>query len=153
MDLYLLLKWLHVISATLLFGTGLGSAFYMWRAYRGGGSAVLAAVAREVVRADWIFTTPAVVLQPLSGLGLAATAGYTFDQLWLWLSLALYVAVGVFWIPVVFIQIRVRDLAATAAPGPLPVSVHRLMGWWYRLGWPAFLLVIAIMGLMIWRPV
>lgn len=151
---YLSLKLLHILSATLLFGTGLGTAYYMWRADRSGDAVVVANVARNVVRADWMFTTPAVIVQPLTGLGMAHLIGIPLDSPWVAASLALYLFVGCCWLPVVWIQIRVAKAAQERATAGLPLQgVHaRYMRWWYGLGWPAFIAVIGIFYLMVFKP-
>jgi uncharacterized membrane protein len=154
MEHYAWLKLVHILSSTLLFGTGLGTAFYMWRAHRSGDSAFMAKVARNVVVADWAFTLPAVIVQPVTGFAMAHVAGFPVISTWIAASLGLYALVGACWLPVVGIQIRVARLTARAASGggPVPPEVHRLMAWWYALGWPAFLGVIAIFALMVFKP-
>ncbi|HEY4250490.1 MAG TPA: DUF2269 domain-containing protein [Roseomonas sp.] len=154
MDGYLILKYLHVISSTLLFGTGLGTAFHGWMAQRSGDARAILVVNRNVVRADWIFTAPAVVAQPVTGIWLARLAGYPLDSGWLLAAMALYVLVGACWLPVVWLQIRMHRLAAAALArgAPLPPEWHRAARWWFALGWPAFLGVLAIFWLMIAKP-
>lgn len=154
MSAYLLLKWLHILSSTLLFGTGLGTAFYMWQAHRSGDVAFLARVAQSVVVADWVFTTPAVIVQPLTGVAMALLAGFPLNSSWLLLSLLLYVLIGACWLPVVWLQIRVRDMAVQAEEQGLPLDpqVHRYLRFWYALGWPAFLGVMVIFALMVFKP-
>ena len=154
MSAYAVIKTLHVLSATLLFGTGLGSAFYMWRADRSGDSAVIAFAARNVVIADWLFTLPAIVFQPLSGLWLAWYLDIALSESWLLWTYGLYLLAGVCWLPVVSLQIRMRDLAtsALAQGSELPEGYHRCMTVWFALGWPAFLAVIAIVYLMVAKP-
>jgi uncharacterized membrane protein len=154
MERYAWLKLVHILSSTLLFGTGLGTAFYMWRAHRSGDSAFMAKVARNVVLADWVFTLPAVIVQPVTGLAMVHVAGFPVTSTWIAASLALYVVVGACWLPVVGIQIRVARLTTQAASAgePIPPEVHRLMAWWYALGWPAFAGVIAIFALMVFKP-
>jgi uncharacterized membrane protein len=153
-DFALLLKLIHVIGAAVLFGTGLGIAYFMWMAHRTGDPAVIAATARMVVIADALFTAGAVIAQPVSGALLAWTLGYQISEPWLVASLALYLLIGICWLPVVGIQLTLRDLARAAAEAgtALPERYHRLFRIWYALGWPAFLGVIAIFALMIWRP-
>jgi len=153
-DLLLTLKLVHVLGAAVLFGTGLGIAFFMYMAHRTGNAATIAATGRTVVIADALFTATAVVVQPVSGGLLAWVIGYRLWESWIVASLALYVMVGLCWLPVVAIQIRLRDLAAQAARTsvPLPAAYHRLFRIWFWLGWPAFLGVIAIFALMIWKP-
>ncbi|TXI31480.1 MAG: DUF2269 domain-containing protein [Ottowia sp.] len=148
------LKTLHVLSSTLLFGTGLGSAFYLWRAARHGDAAQFAFVARQVVLADWLFTATAVVFQPLSGWLLARTAGHPLDAGWLQASYGLYLLAGACWLPVVWLQYRLRDLARDAArlQQPLPARWHRCLCLWFVLGWPAFGAVALIFWLMVNRP-
>ncbi|TVQ41307.1 MAG: DUF2269 domain-containing protein [Wenzhouxiangella sp.] len=152
---YLLLKLVHILSATLLFGTGLGTAFYMWRADLSGDIQAIAVVSRNVVLADWLFTTPAVIVQPLTGLWLIHLLGIQLDTTWVWLSLVLYGLVGFCWVPVVFIQIRVARQAQRLAANGLPpdASHRRLMRYWYALGWPAFISVLVIFWLMVFKPI
>ena len=154
MDLYPLYKIIHILSSTLLFGTGLGTAFHMWRADRTGDLRVIANAARQTVLADWLFTAPAVIIQPLTGLLLMFEAGYALDEAWIMLSLGLYVLVGACWLPVVWLQIRMRDMAVAALSDdtPLPPRYRRYKRIWFALGWPAFLSVIAIFALMVFRP-
>lgn len=151
---YLWLKWLHILSATLLFGTGLGIAFFMWMAHRRGDVRVIAATARTVVIADTWFTAPAVVVQFVSGLWLVHLAGLPFHLPWIRWTLVLFVLVGACWLPVLWLQLRARNLAAAAAASsqPLPAEYFRVMRWWFWLGWPAFLSVIAIFWLMVLKP-
>ena len=151
MTLYEIVKTLHILSATVLFGTGLGTAWFFWQAHCTGDAATIAATARAVVRADWLFTTPAVILQPLSGAWLIHAVGYSPAEPWLLWTYALYALTGVCWLPVVWLQIRMRDLAA-ASDGALPPLYHRYARIWFALGWPAFAAVIVIFGLMVARP-
>jgi uncharacterized membrane protein len=153
-DLYLWLKLIHVIGACVLFGTGLGIAFFMWMADRTGDPGTIAATARVVVIADAVFTAAAVVLQPLSGAALAHVMGYSLHEPWIVASFGLYLLVGACWLPVVWIQLKLRDLACAArdAGMPLPERYRRLFRIWFWLGWPAFAGVIAIFALMIARP-
>ena len=150
----ILLRWLHVIGATILFGTGAGIAFFMLKAHRSGDARIIAHVASTVVVADLLFTATAVVAQPVTGLLLAARTGWPLDTFWIVASLILYVLAGAFWLPVVWIQTRMRDLAraAAAADAPLPPAYHRLYRIWFWFGFPAFAAVLAILWLMIARP-
>jgi uncharacterized membrane protein len=152
--LYFLLKYLHVIGATVLLGTGAGIAFFMLLAHRTDNPVVVAAVARIVVIADFLFTASAVVAQPVTGTLLAWQAGYSLWDGWIAWSIALYLVTGAFWLPVVWMQVRMRDLAAAAAQlgEPLPPAYHRLFRWWFAFGFPAFAAVLAIFWLMIARP-
>jgi uncharacterized membrane protein len=151
---HLWIKTLHIISATVLFGTGLGTAFHMWLAHLTRDARVVAAAARSTVRADFLFTTPAVILQPLTGALLIDGAGYHPDEPWLVAVYALYAVAGACWLPVVWLQIRARDLAsaAAAAGAPLPPQYDRCMRLWFALGWPAFAAVLAIFWLMTTKP-
>jgi uncharacterized membrane protein len=148
------LRWLHVIGATVLLGTGAGIAFFMLMAHRTRQPALIAHVAGTVVVADLLFTATAVVAQPLTGLGLALLIGWPLTEGWLLVSLALYVLTGLFWLPVVWIQLRMRDLARAAAREgmPLPGQYHRLFRIWFACGIPAFLAVLAILWLMLAKP-
>ena len=151
---YLWIKWLHIVGAAVLFGTGLGTAFHFWSVCRTANSAAIAAAARSTVIADFVFTLPAAVLQPLTGLALALIAGYPLASTWIVAAFALYLVAGACWIPVVFIQMRMAELAAASArearePGE---EFRRLLDRWFLLGWPAFLAMLAIFWLMVRRP-
>ncbi|MCH8952777.1 MAG: DUF2269 domain-containing protein [Proteobacteria bacterium] len=154
MDPELLLRWLHVIGACVLLGTGAGIAFFMAMAHRTGDPALIAGTARIVVIADLVFTATAAIAQPLTGWLLARQSGWDLTEGWIAVSLALYALTGVCWLPVVRIQIILRDLAAEAARNgtALPPRYHRLARLWVALGLPAFAAVLAILWLMIARP-
>ena len=153
-NLYLALKLIHILGSAVLFGTGLGIAFFIFMAHRSGDPAAIAHTARTVVIADAIFTATAVVLQPLSGWGLMAMTGFSMFHFWIRATLVLYVFVGLCWLPVVWIQLRMRDIAAEAARKgkPLPPRYHSYFKVWFWLGWPAFIGVIGIFILMLWKP-
>lgn len=152
--LYLALKYVHIIGATILFGTGLGIAFFLFVAVRTRDVATIAATLRIVVVADFVFTAPAVVVQLVSGIALATVLGISLAEPWVAGALGLYVLVGLCWLPVVAIQIRLLRLAEKAreAGGPLPAPFQRLYRTWFALGWPALAGVLAILALMVWKP-
>jgi uncharacterized membrane protein len=152
--LFLPLRMIHILSATLLFGTGLGTAFHGLLAYRTRDPKVMAAVGRSVVWADWLFTTPAVIVQPITGVFLVAMGGHDFTAGWVLLGSALYVFTGLCWLPVVWLQIRIRRIAEACVQSgePLPLRVFTYVRLWFILGWPAFIAVIGIFYLMIFRP-
>ena len=154
MSLYLTLKWIHIISSMLLVGTGLGSAFYMFFTNRSGSVQAQAVVTRLVVRADWWFTTPTVFIQPATGLAMAAMVGLPLTTPWLALSLGLYVLAGICWLPVVWLQLRMRDMAAEAAAegGALPQLYWRYARRWEALGYPAFVAMVVVFYLMVNKP-
>ena len=154
MTTYLALKYLHITGAAVLLGTGLGIAFFMLLAHRSGEVAIVAGVARTVVIADFLFTGTAVVAQPITGVLLTWTVGYSLLDGWIVLSLLLYLLTGALWLPVVWIQMRLRDLANAAARErqPLPPEYYRLFRLWFVSGFPAFGAVLAIFWLMIARP-
>jgi uncharacterized membrane protein len=154
MTLYFALKYLHIIGAAVLLGTGAGIAFFMLMAHLTGRPALVAGVARIVVLADFLFTATAVVAQPVTGVLLAWTVGYSLSEGWIVVSILLYILTGAFWLPVVWIQMRLRDLAAAAERDglPLPRIYYRLFWTWFVFGFPAFGAVLAIFWLMIARP-
>jgi uncharacterized membrane protein len=154
MSLFLVLKTLHILGAAVLLGTGAGIAFFMLMAHRTGDPKLIAHTAGVVVVADALFTATAVVLQPVTGALLASQVGYPLFTGWLLASLVLYVFVGFLWLPVVWMQFRMRDLAreAVASDTPLPLAYHRLWRLWFACGVPAFAAVIAIVWLMTARP-
>jgi uncharacterized membrane protein len=151
---YLALKFLHVIGAAVLLGTGAGIAFFMLMAHRTGDARVVAGVVRIVVIADFVFTASAVVVQPVTGVLLAWLLGISLWEGWIAVSLLLYLVTGAFWLPVVWTQMRMRDLAhqAVCAGKPLPPEYHRLFCTWFAFGLPAFAAVLAIFWLMIAKP-
>ncbi len=153
-DDYILLKWLHVLSSTILFGTGIGTAFQMWLAHRRGDASAISVVAANVVLADWLFTLPAGVLQPLTGIALAAKAGIALATPWLVVTYLLYALAFACWVPVVVLQIRARDLAGEAAMNgmALPLAYHAAMRLWFALGWPAFISLTLVFLLMVAKP-
>jgi len=152
--MYELLLFLHVIGACVLLGTGAGIAFFMVISNRSGDATLIAHTAGIVVLADIVFTATAAILQPITGWFLTREAGWSVFEEWVLLSLTLYVFVGVFWLPVVWIQIRMRNLAITARDRhePLPPSYHRLYRVWFVCGFPAFFSVLAIVWLMLAKP-
>ena len=152
---YLIVKWLHILSSTLLFGTGIGSAFYLLFASLSGDTRAVAVVSRHVVLADWLFTTPTIVIQPLTGLYLMHLASMPLSSKWIAWSFALYFVATACWLPVVWIQIRMRRLAATAAMDdkPLPPAYWRFFRIWVLLGIPAFFAFVAVFWLMVAKPV
>jgi uncharacterized membrane protein len=152
---YLVVKWLHILSSTLLFGTGLGSAFYMFFASRTRDARAAAVVVRYVVVADWLFTTTTIVFQPLSGWYLMHLANIPLTTKWIVWTLLLYALALACWLPVVWLQIRMRDMAQRAAGQgePLPPSYWRFFHAWTALGVPAFVAMVAIFYLMVAKPV
>lgn len=151
---YLLVKWIHILSSTLLLGTGIGIAFFMWTAHLSGDVRHIALTARRVVIADAVFTAPAVVVQFATGAWLVHRLGAPYTTFWIGSALVLFFFVGACWLPVVVLQIRARDLARAAADAgaPLPEQYIRTMRWWFALGWPAFISVVVIFALMVMKP-
>jgi uncharacterized membrane protein len=147
-------KWLHILSSTVLFGTGLGSAYYMFFASLTRDPRTICNVVRLVVIADWVFTTTTIIFQPLSGFYLVHLAGFPLASRWIVWTMVLYVVAGACWIPVVFIQIRMRRLAeaAAAANSELPAAYDRLLRWWVALGIPAFVSLVIVFYLMVAKP-
>ncbi len=154
MSTYLILRFLHVVGAAVLLGTGAGIAFFMLMAHRTKDPALIAHTAGVVVVADTIFTATAVVLQPITGVLLAQQIGWPLTTGWIATSICLYVAVGLCWLPVVWIQLRMRDIAraAVAASAPLPPLYDVLFRRWFLLGIPAFVAVLTIVWLMLAKP-
>ena len=154
MNAYVLLKTVHILSSTLLFGTGLGTAFFMWFTHRTGQVAAIATAARLTVLADLAFTTPAVIVQPISGFLLMRLMGFDLHTSWLQASMALYLFIGVCWLPVVWLQWHARNLALSAVRDskPLPLAYYRCMRVWFVLGWPAFFATMIIFWLMVAKP-
>jgi uncharacterized membrane protein len=151
---YFALKYLHLIGAAVLLGTGAGIAFFMLAAHFTGCAKTIADVARIVVLADFLFTATAVLAQPITGVLLVNEVGYSLTESWIIASIGLYLLTGLFWLPVVWMQIKMRDLAsaAVAAGGVLPNAYYRLFWTWFAFGFPAFAAVLSIFWLMMTRP-
>ncbi|MBI2413066.1 MAG: DUF2269 domain-containing protein [Deltaproteobacteria bacterium] len=151
---YLILKYIHVISSTILFGTGVGSAFYMLRANLSKDVPSIYFASRNVVLADWLFTTPAVVIQPLTGFLMMREAGYSMTDAWILWSIFLYAVAGAAWLPVVWIQMRMRAFARAAyeSKKPLTRAYWRLALAWVALGCAAFPALVVVFLLMVFKP-
>jgi uncharacterized membrane protein len=149
-----ILRWAHVIGACVLLGTGAGIAFFMVMAQRTKDARIIAHVAGTVVIADWLFTATAVVAQPITGFLLAQAIGWPMNEGWIVVSLGLYVLTGLLWLPVVWIQHQLRDMARAAAQegSALPDRYWKLYRVWFVMGFPAFAAVLGILWLMVSRP-
>lgn len=154
MEPYQLVKTMHILTAMVLFGTGIGIAFFFWMSDRAGDDRAALFAARTTVTADFLFTLTAVVAQPVTGAWLVWSGGFNPLDRWLVLTYALYLIAGACWVPVVFIQLRVRAmLEAKVSGGAFDADAyHRLRRWWFVLGWPAFLALIIVVHLMVTKP-
>lgn len=154
MNAYLLVKCLHILSATVLMGTGIGIAWFKWMADRSGDVRAIRMTSERTVIADWIFTTPAVLLQPATGFAMVHLAGFPLASGWIFYTICLYLLAGACWLPVVWLQWRMRDLArgADAAGTPLPRLYWRYARIWFWLGIPAFSGLIVVFWLMVSKP-
>ncbi len=152
---YLTFKTLHVFSMVLLFGTGLGTAFYKFMADCSGDVHSIMTTNRHVVLADWLFTTPTIIIQPLTGYFMLSQAHFPLSTPWLFASIVLFLLAGACWLPVVVLQLRMRDLSTEAAINnrPLPTAYFRYARIWFWLGIPAFIAMILIVCLMVYKPV
>lgn len=155
MDLYLFVKLLHIISATVLFGTGAGIAFFMFASFFTDNIHEKFYATRNTVKADYLFTLPAVIIQPLSGIALIHLGGFEWNDLWLTITYAIYFMIGLCWIPVVWIQIQLKNMCKDSieSNSDLPLRYHKLFKIWFLLGWPAFTGVIIIFYLMVVKPI
>jgi uncharacterized membrane protein len=154
MSWYLFIKWLHIVSSTILFGTGIGIAFFKWITDRSGDVHAIRLSSERTVLADWLFTTPAVIAQPLSGLALAHLAGFPVMSGWLAWSVGGYVIAGACWLPVVWLQLKMRAVARAAddAGAPLPALYWHYARAWFWLGVPAFVALLGVYWLMVAKP-
>lgn len=151
---YLLLKWIHILSSTVLFGTGMGSAFYMFMANRRKHVPDIYFATRHVVIADWLFTTPSIIVQFVTGVGLVHVLGYELFDGWVFAALALYFFAGACWLPVVWMQVKMRNMAKQAVDNntDLPDAYWQMDKWWITLGSLAFPAVMVIFYLMVFKP-
>jgi len=154
MAVYSVVKVLHILSATVLFGTGLGTAFFMFRSHAMPDIQSKYNFAKTTVLADFIFTTPAVILQPITGLILIQMGGYEVFESWLLIAYGLFVLAGLCWLPVVWIQIQMKKIlqACQETGDDLPERYHQLIRIWFVLGWPAFISLMVIFYLMVAKP-
>ncbi|MGL4768326.1 MAG: DUF2269 family protein [Formosimonas sp.] len=151
---YLLIKMIHIISSVVMVGTGFGTAFFFFFANRSGNIAAQAVVGRLVCRADWWFTTPAVIVQPITGVWLAHLAGFPLATPWLTVAMCLYVLAGMCWLPVVLLQINMAQMAKVAheTGSELPAKYWLSAKWWEGLGYPAFVSMAGVFYLMVNKP-
>ncbi len=153
--LYIWLKFIHIVSSTILFGTGIGTASVMLYGHNTRKTNIIAAIARYVVIADWIFTTPSAIVQLATGLLLVYLAGYSFSLFWVWGAILGYTIAACCWFPVVYLQIKMRDFAiqADTANTKLPQRYYSYYKYWFFLGWPAFISLIIVFYLMTAKPI
>jgi uncharacterized membrane protein len=154
MNTILMLKWAHIISSVVLAGTGFGSAFYLYFTNRTHNPQAIAEVIRLVVRADYWFTTPTIFIQPLTGFAMVSIMGYSYNEPWLLGAMGLYILAGACWLPVVWLQIQMSKMASAAveADSPLPERYWQFARYWEWLGYPAFVSILVIFGLMVFKP-
>jgi uncharacterized membrane protein len=154
MSIYLTVKWIHILSSVVLVGTGFGSAYYMFFVNRSKNIVAQAVVSKLVVRADWWFTSPTVVIQPATGLYLAYLSGWSLTVPWLAVSIGLFVFAGICWLPVVWLQIRMATIANDAMQQgtELPNIYWRYARYWEYLGYPAFVAMLIVFYLMVAKP-
>lgn len=154
MDWYLLLKMTHILSATIVFGTGMGIAFFMFRSHFTGNITEKLYAAKSTVLADMVFTLPAVIVQPITGFLLIWNGGYDWQEKWLIITYIIYIMAGICWVPVVWIQIELKKMliAADQNNGLLPSRYNKLFRIWFILGWPAFIGLVIVFGLMVAKP-
>ncbi len=151
MRLYLIIKTVHVLSVVLFLGAGLGSVFYKMRADRSGRIEVIVWAQRAIVQADWLFTVPAGVVLPLTGLWMIYLYQLSLFTPWVLIGISGYTLAGVTWLPAAFLQIRMRKLAekAYADAAPLPAEFHRYNRIWMALGVPSFFATLFTVWVMI----
>jgi uncharacterized membrane protein len=154
--IYFWLKLIHILSATLIFGTGLGSAFYMYRAHLSQDNRAIAFASKNVVIADWLFTTPAIIVQPITGIWLMQIMQYPWTTKWLIVAMVLYLLTGACWLPVVWLQIKIHAFAKESLITGNSLYQNKkylqYMKYWFFLGWPAFIAVMIIFYLMVFKP-
>ncbi len=155
MDLYVLIKVLHILSSTILFGTGIGIAFFMFRSHFTKDANEKLYAARNTVIADYLFTLPAVILQPITGFWLVFHGGFNWLDLWLVVTYGIFIISGICWLPVVWIQIQLRRMLVESVENQteLPESYFKYFKLWFVLGWPAFTGLVVVFFLMVMKPV
>lgn len=150
---YLILKWVHIISAILLFGTGLGSAFYKLFTDLTNNVSAMRVTNRLVVWADWLFTTPSIIIQPVTGILMLNIIGQDITSFWVIVSFGLYFLAGICWLPVVVLQIRMKKITDELIDDmTMPENYWHMLRIWFWLGIPAFSAMIMIVGFMVFKP-
>lgn len=154
MDAYFLVKTAHIISSTILFGTGIGIAFFMFRSHFTANIHEKLYAVKNTVLADYLFTFPAVIIQPVTGIWLMVHLGYDWNSQWLLMSFIIYGIAGLCWLPVVWIQIQLKKILATSIENDtdLPPRYFKLFKVWFVFGWPAFIGLVVIFFLMVVKP-
>ena len=154
MNDYATIKVIHIVSSTILFGTGIGIAFFKWIVDRTRNVSAIRVIAEKVVLADWLFTTPAIVIQAVTGITLANMMGFPLFRGWVLYALFLYAVAGACWLPVVAIQMQMRNLARDAErnQSELAARYWRLSRIWFWLGVPAFTSLLGVFWLMVNKP-
>lgn len=153
MDSYLTLKLIHILSSTVLLGTGAGIAFFMLTAYLSKSATALLVTCKNVILGDWVFTAPAIIIQVVTGILLMKKLNYDFTSTWFYLVMALFLGIGLCWLPVVRIQYVLNGIIRDSTDkNEIPESFHKLFRIWFILGIPAFLMVIGIFYLMVFKP-
>ena len=152
---YLILKFVHILSSAVLFGTGIGTASVMLYGHLSRNVQAMAVINRYVVLVDWMFTGSSGLLQPITGFWLVFLAGYSFTALWVWGAIVGYLIAAVCWFVVVYLQIKLRDITVTAANTntPLPEKYYFYFRCWFWLGWPAFISLVIVFYLMVFKPI
>jgi uncharacterized membrane protein len=152
--LYLWLKFIHIMSSTILFGTGIGTACVMLYGHKTRDIRIITGITQYVVLADWMFTGTSGLIQPITGLWMIYLAGYSFSSLWIWGSITGYIIAALCWFPVVYLQIKMRDFAieANKTNSPLPACYYKYFTYWFCLGWPAFISLMIVFYLMTNKP-
>jgi uncharacterized membrane protein len=152
--LYLWLKFIHVISSTILFGTGVGTACVMLYAYHTRDIHFITATTRYIVLADWVFTATSGIVQPLTGFWMVYLAHYLWTSFWIMGSIIGYLIAAFCWFPVVYLQIKLRDFAEQTqkTKTALPSIYFRYFKYWFCLGWPAFISLLVVFYLMTNKP-
>lgn len=150
---YLLLKTLHIVSSTFLWGTGVGTAFFMLVAHLNGDASAIRVTTRTVVYADWLFTTPTIIIQPVTGILLMNQMQFPMTSTWFYVVVGLYALMTICWLPVVYLQYRMKLATEGLVTGDLlPPVYYRCMRWWVTLGVPAAVAMVSLFFLMVYKP-
>ena len=150
-----LLLTLHILSAVWLMGHLVSSAFWKARADRTGNPQTIATTAQALVRSDFTFTLPGIVVLLGTGIWMAGLTGWDrFQELWLGTSFVLVIVMVIIWLAVLLPQQRrmARFAAETLEGVDQGANYQRASKLWSMAGGIMTLIPVLVLFLMVFKP-